>query len=319
VRRLAALLSFASACACASVIGFGTTSALAQTSSPTGAEAEGEAKAAMKRGLAAFARRDAETALAEYKKAERLVPDANVPHRYAAEALVELERYEEALQEYETYLRIKPDVSDAGEVQKRMENVRTRLDGTVDVHSSPSGASVFVDGSSSKAGVTPISGLKLRRGSHTILLQLSGKKDVVLSPVVRGGESLSLSASFGGASSEPSHDEGTTSTDGSKTLRTVGWVGLGAGAVVLAGAFVIDAFLLSSAFDTFEQKRSVDDPGAGDQLSRARTLQTMAIVGYAVGGALAVTGATLVLWPRKSNAPVKASASLGGVTLSGSF
>jgi tetratricopeptide (TPR) repeat protein len=104
-------------------------------------DVEGEAKAAMKRGMAAFARRDAEAALAEYKKAQKLVPDANLPHRYAAEALVELERYEEAVQEYETYLRIKPDVSDAAEVQKRMDHARARIDGMIDLSSSPPGAS----------------------------------------------------------------------------------------------------------------------------------------------------------------------------------
>src|SRR4051812_14273612 len=141
----------------------------------------------MKRGMAAFSRRDAEAALTEYKKAQRLVPDANLPHRYAAEALVELERYEEALREYEAYLRIKPDVSDAGEVRQRMDTVRAKLDAFVDITSSPAGASVFVDGSSTKAGVTPVTALRLRRGSHTIVAQLPGRQDVVLSPVVRSG------------------------------------------------------------------------------------------------------------------------------------
>src|SRR5687768_14588187 len=151
----------------------------------------------MKRGLAAFAKRDAETALAEYRKAETLVPDANLPHRYAAEALVELERYEEAIKEYEQYLAIKPDVSDAGEVRARIEGAREKIDGTINLTSSPAGADVFIDGAPQRAGVTPLAGLKVRRGQHTIVVRLAGK-DIVLTPSVKGGATMALAADFGG-------------------------------------------------------------------------------------------------------------------------
>jgi tetratricopeptide (TPR) repeat protein len=282
------------------------TNAFAQAPS----DAEAEAKAAMKRGIAAFARRDAETALAEYRKAERLVPDANVPHRYAAEALVELERYEDAIEEYETYLRIKPDVSDAAEVRKRMENARAKIDGTVDVRSTPAGAAVLVDGASAKAGDTPLTGLKLKQGSHTIVLRLPDRKDVVLSPVVRGGETLALEAHFSDASVREGH----------RSMRsTLGWVALGTGGAVLGAALVVDVFVLSSAFNTFEDKRRVDDPSAADALSHARHLQVAAVVGYAAGGVLAATGAVLLLWPGKTDAPVKAGVGLGGAVVSGRF
>lgn len=292
--------------------------AFAQTS-PSGDEAE--AKAAMKRGLAAFARRDVDTALAEYKKAQKLVPDANLPHRYAAEALVELDRYEEAIQEYETYLRIKPDVSDAAQIRQRMEIARSKIDGTLDLTSSPSGASVFVDGSSTKAGVTPVTGLKVKRGPHTLVFQLSGRKDVVLSSVVRGGEETSLTANFGDGPSSPSSTPRDTSRppEPSKAGSTLGWITLGVGGVLAGTALVVDLVVLPSAFDTFEDKRRHDDPTTGDSLSTVRRLQVGTIVGYAVGGALAATGIVLLLWPRKTDAPVKASVGLGGALLTGSF
>jgi tetratricopeptide (TPR) repeat protein len=274
-----------------------------------GDNAEVEAKAAMKRGINAFARHDAEAALAEYKKAEKLVPDANVPHRYAAEALVELDRYEEAIQEYETYLRIKPDVSDASEVRQRMESARAKIDGTVDVRSSPSGAAVFVDGSSTKAGTTPLTGLRLHQGSHTIVLSLPDRKDVVLSPLVRSGETVALAANFADRA-----EAGRPSR-----LKTVGWITLGAGAALFATAVVVDTLVLSSAFDTFEDKRRVDDPSASDALAHAKHLQVVTVVGYLAGGALAATGLALVLWPRKSDTTLKAGVSLGGATLSGTF
>jgi tetratricopeptide (TPR) repeat protein len=295
-----------------------TSSAFAQVS-PN--EAETEAKAAMKRGLAAFARRDAEAALAEYRKAQRLVPDANLPHRYAAEALVELERYEEAIQEYDTYLRIKPDVSDAAEIRRRMESARAKIDGTIELSSSPPGASVFVDGNATMAGITPLKGLKLRRGPHTIVLQLSGRRDVGLSPVVRGGEALALAANFAEplpAAAVP-HDAPPRPAETSKTRTTLGWIALGAGGAVLGAALVVDTVVLSSKLDAFEEKRRVDDPTAGEALSDAKSLQIGAIVGYAAGASLAATGLVLVLWPRTTTAPLKGSVGLRGAFLTGSF
>jgi tetratricopeptide (TPR) repeat protein len=280
-------------------IALATTQALAQGSSN---EAEAEAKAAMKRGMAAFSRRDPDAALAEYKKAQRLVPDANLPHRYAAEALVELERYDEALREYEAYLRIKPDVSDAGDVQKRMDLVRAKLEGLIDITSTPAGASLFVDGSSTKVGVTPMTALRLRRGSHTIVAQLPGRRDVVLSPVVRSGETLALTASFNDAAGTSDASPGP---EGSKGGRTLGWIALGAGGAVLGAALVVDLFMTASAFDTFEADRRRDDPAAGGALSRARHLQTTALAGYIAGGALVATGVVIVLWPRSKSASIQ--------------
>jgi tetratricopeptide (TPR) repeat protein len=283
-------------------------------------EAEIEAKGAMKRGMAAFARRDAETALAEYKKAQRLVPDANLPHRYAAEALVELERYEEAISEYETYLRIKPGVSDAAEIQKRIEAARAKIDGTIDVTSSPSGAEIFVDSSSTKAGITPLSGLRLRRGTHSIVARLAGRKDVTLSAVVHGGETLKFVANFAEESSRPTVVHEAAPAEASRPPRTLGWIALASGGVLLGGAAVLDTIVVPSKFDSFEDQRRRDDPAASGTLSDAHRLQVFSIVGYAAGGALAATGLVLLLWPTKSKAPpVKAGVGLGGAVFSGTF
>src|SRR5262249_25899549 len=157
---------------------------------------------------------------------------------------------------------------------------RAKIDGTIDLSSSPSGASVFVDGSSTKAGVTPLNGLKLRRGPHTIVLQLSGRKDVVLSPVVRSGEALALTANFADppSAAAPPHD-GTPPPNTSKTGVILGWIALGTGGAVLGTALVVDVFVLSSAFDTFEDKRRRDDPSAGEALSHAQSLQIGTLVG----------------------------------------
>jgi tetratricopeptide (TPR) repeat protein len=88
-------------------------------------EAIAEAQQAMERGIEARTRGELTLAVAEYRRAASLVPDANLPHRYAAEALVELGRREEAIASYETYLRIRPNVQDAPDVRARLTELRS--------------------------------------------------------------------------------------------------------------------------------------------------------------------------------------------------
>jgi tetratricopeptide (TPR) repeat protein len=271
---------------------------------------EDEARAAMRRGLAAFARRDAETALVEYKKAIALVPDANLPHRYAAEALTELERYEDAIAEYEKYLAIKPDVSDANDVRARIETVRRKISGSVALTSSPGGADVFVDDGPTRAGVTPIAKLELRRGPHKIVVKLAGRKDVVLTPTVKGGETLALACDF----AEPSASQLLREEPRSRPV--IGWIFLGAGATVLATSAILDATVLSSAYDDWNNKRKAGDPGALDKKHEVTTLQIAIGSGYIVGAVAAIVGGTILLWPRSSSrAGITITPTLGGISI----
>src|SRR5262249_10283078 len=113
---------------------------------PARADDKSEAREAVKRGLQAFSRGDAQAAIAEYELAQRIVPDANLPYRYSAEAYARLERWPEAIKNFERYLALKPDVSDADEVRARIEEIRSKhIDGTVRLSSDPTGADVFVD------------------------------------------------------------------------------------------------------------------------------------------------------------------------------
>jgi hypothetical protein len=310
VRRFAVLAIFVAVLGTSSIAGAGES------------DAEVEARAAMKRGLAAFAKRDAETALAEYRKAEALVPDANLPHRYAAEALVELERYEEAIKEYEQYLAIKPDVSDAGEVRGRIEAARDKIDGTINLTSSPAGADVFVDGASQRAGVTPLAALKLRRGQHSIVVRLPGRRDIVLSPTVKGGTTMALAADFGGLGAARVEDGPTEKPPPKKSSpRTVGWIVLGGGVTILAASFAVDAFVLSPLYDDFDRKRKEGDPTALDTKNDVTTLQTTLAIGYGVGAVATIAGAAIVLWPRSSpsSARMRIVPAIGGLSITGTF
>lgn len=288
---------------------------------PAAPSADDEARAAIKRGLAAYARHEPDNALAEFKRASELVPDANQPHRYAAEALVELERYEEAIDEYQRYLAIKPDVSDADEIKKRIEETRAKLTGTVTITSSPAGASVFVDNAASPAGTTPLAGLKLARGPHTLTVRLAGKKDVILSPVVRGGTNVALACDFTEPGSASKTPEAPPAPPPPKGKSPAGWIVLGAGAAIGLGTFAVDAFVLKPKVDDFDAQRNAGDPAALDTQSTIATTKTLLLIGYGVSIVTMIVGTTILLWPSKSSTAIAPALGPGhgGVSLTGRF
>lgn len=134
-----------------------------------------DAQAAMKRGVAAQQKAELEPALAEFQEAIRLVPEAPVPYRYAGETLEQLGRYQEAVTSYETYLRLRPESADAATVKERIDKIRReRLEGTVDIPCTPKGAEVLIDGAAAPAGTTPLKGVQLAVGKHSIFVRAPG-------------------------------------------------------------------------------------------------------------------------------------------------
>lgn len=262
----------------------------------------------MKRGLAAFARRDAEEALTEFRHAQNLVPDANMPYRYAAEALVELDRFEEAIAEYEIYLRIKPDVSDANDVRTRIATIRAKLDGYVNLTSSPAGADVFVDNGTQRVGVTPIVGLRLRRGPHRIVVRLRSR-EVILTPVIAGGTTSSLAADF--ATNEPAPPpavaiapEPPAPAPKPESRPLLGWILLGSGLGVVVGSVAVDVFALRPAYEDFDRKRKAGDPTAIDDKDSVTTMQDALAVTYGVGALAALVGGGILLFAPRSRVAV---------------
>ncbi len=154
---------------------------------------EGEARKAMARGVAALAAGDASNALVEFQAAQKLVPNAPVPYRYAGRALEALGRWTEAIDSYHTYLRIRPLSKDASELRKRIESIRLRhLEGVVDVICSPEGVPILVDDGDQSVGVTPLRGLHLTKGAHRLTLRASGYVSKVLSVTVSAGATVQL-------------------------------------------------------------------------------------------------------------------------------
>ena len=83
--------------------------ALLLVAHPIAAADENSARDAVRRGMAAFARGDAQAALLEYEAAKQLAPDANAPYLFAAEALAALGRWPDVVANLEEYLRKNPN------------------------------------------------------------------------------------------------------------------------------------------------------------------------------------------------------------------
>ena len=221
-------------------------------SGPPSAAAQADAQRAMEKGLEAKQKGNVAEALAQYQKASLLVPEANLPHRFAGDALVALERWDEAVTEYETYLRIKPGVQDGAALRKRIDEIRMQhIEGTLDVECTPEGASVFVDDAKKPAGVTPLRGLRLHAGPHRVRLEADGYRPGTWTNPINAGSSRTLQCSLDRTSAPAGATAAVPAADKpgapGKSHGVLGswwfWTGVG---VVVAGATVTAVALASS-------------------------------------------------------------------------
>lgn len=278
---------------------------------------EDEAREAVKRGFAAFARGDAEAALVEYQRAEQLVPEANLPYRYAAEALVKLGRTEEAIASLEKYLALKPDVSDATATRALIDTLRASLPSklTLECSSGVGEITVRVDGAAAAKYACPAE-LQLPGGEHNLNVHAEGKRDALLKITASPGADVHLAVAFEDPLPVAAPAPASASSDGgsksghdppSRPLRTLGFVSLGVGAAALATAMVVDFALLGPAIDDFHAAVDRGDKTASDKRATVQTFRAVSIVGYAAAAALAATGGVLLL-VSPSSAPASASA-----------
>lgn len=222
---------------------------------PAGRAIQEQARTEMKAGVSAAEAGEHESALGHFKKAIELVPEANLPHRYAARSLEALARWDEAIAEHEEYLRVKPDVSDAGTVRDRIEEIRrTRLFGFVKLACQPAASQVRVDG---KDVVLPESGeLRLPRGTHRLQIRAPGHDPLTLDVAVGSGMTTTPECNLAPTTTPvlppPSHSApslATHPTPESPHDRPTPWYGRWytwtAASVVVVGA-VVTAFVIGS-------------------------------------------------------------------------
>lgn len=277
---------------------------------PALADDEDEARAAMRRGVAAVARGEAELALVEYETAKRLVPEANVPYRYAADALAMLGRWEEAVANLEGYLAKNPDVSDAADVKARVAKIRAEhFPARLRVDVSAPDAEVIVDGARVVAPPAEDGGqagaITLSPGKHRVEVRapgwspesrevdLVGERETTLAFVLVAAQRTAPAVDARASTHTPR-------TDGGRTMRKAGWVTLGVSAALVATAFVLDVAALGPAASDYRSAADRGDSSARALRDDALSLRTGTAITYGAGFTLAAAGAVLLLLAPRS-------------------
>lgn len=120
------------------------------TFGPAGAQPQPDdqqrAEQAMQRGIDASSRGDYEAALAAFREAAQLAPDANAPHKFAGETLEALDRWIEAIAEYRHYVEINPDAKGVAEIRRRIERIESMRIGVIEIRCSPLETAIELDG-----------------------------------------------------------------------------------------------------------------------------------------------------------------------------
>ena len=249
------------------------------------------------RGVAAFGRGRAEAALVEYEAAKSLAPNANAPYRYAAQALVSLGRYPEAVESLEAYLRKNPSVSDAAEVREKIAKLKAdffpaRLRVDVDAPN----AVVRVDGEPKGAP----GALEVAPGKHRVEVRAPGRASAAQDVVLVGDRDASLSFTLKiEETAQPVASPPATRTRA--PWQTLGWVGVGVGGATLAAAVILDVAVLGPKVDDYTAAAARGDVGARGLRDSASALQTATLVTYVAGGVIAAGGAALVLFAPKES------------------
>lgn len=266
---------------------------------PARAGNDDDARTAMRRGVAALARGDAEAALSQYEEAKRLAPGANAPYLYAAEALTRLERWPAVVENLEGYLAKNPDVSDAHEVRARIRKIRAEhFPGRVRVTTEPADATVFIDG----MGRGHPSTFELPPGSHRFEARAASHESAAKDVMVVGDSDAEVafvlleSVSPIKPGTLPVRDRTTPPPSSASPLRTLGWITAGVGAVTLLGSFILDVGALGPTIADYRSAAADHNLDARALYDDVQTFRVIVITGYVVGAALAVGGAALGLF-----------------------
>ncbi len=265
--------------------------------------AEAEAGNAMRRGMRAFDRGDMEAALSEFRSAQSLVPSANRPYRESGAALERLGRYEESIAAYEHYLALNPLVNDGDLVRSRVAEIRkNQLEAELDVVSEPAGGAISLDGKPS--GTSPAHLEHLSAGKHLVSLRLEGfgetQREVSLTAGSKAVVRFVLPQATVGERKPldpPPSTVKPTRASGGNSRKTAGLVVGATGLAIVGASLVVDLTILNGKWSDFESARKAGRDDAAGLLSSARAWQTGLTIGYVSGAVVALTGATIFLWP----------------------
>jgi tetratricopeptide (TPR) repeat protein len=262
------------------------------------ADDEEEARAAMRRGVAAFGRGEAEAALGEYETAKRLAPRANAPYRYAAEALLSLGRYEQAVQNLEAYLAKSPGVSDASEVKEKIAKIKAEhYPAKLRVKTETPDATVRVDDEPKG----PPGTIELPPGKHRVEVRAPGHLAATQDVTLVGEQEKEVVFTLEPQPPErppaepPPYRMPVEPPESRSPWRTVGWIGVGVGAATIVTSAVLDVAVLGPKIGDYRAAADREDVRARDLHDEASSLRTGVLVGYVAGAVVAAGGAALVV------------------------
>jgi len=291
----------------------------------TDAGKRAEGKARYEHGADAYAAGRFKDAIDLFLQADALAPSVALSFNIAR-AYEKIGDDASSLQWFRDFRRRAPDAKNGPEVDERIHALEGALAKKgvqqVTVLSRPLGATVIVD--EQPVGVTPFTG-QFAPGVHRVVLSLRGYADseqklelpadraqLLEVPLVPASQRVAAPGSAVDAS--PSAGARGPGPNGSKPPAAGAkfgiwpWLGLGAGAAVLGGSL---GFELSRRSAENDAKHEPTQIGYKDKLDREQSRQTTARVLGAVGGALVVTGGTLLVIQLSSKAPTDGTARVG--------
>ena len=297
-------------------------------SSEAGKRAEGKVR--YERGAAAYSSGRFKDAIDLFLQADALAPSAALSFNIAR-AYEKIGDDASSLQWYRDFRRRDPAAKNGADVDERIRALEAALASKgvqqLTVLSRPLGATVIVD--EQPVGVTPYTG-QLAPGPHKVVLSLRGYADSEHKlelpadraqeldiPLVPGGATAAPTpVGVPGTPAAPAGGPPVAATPAPKPASKpqfgiLPWVGLGAGVAALGGSLGFELARRSAEKAAHSDDVQITYKAERD---RAESRQTTARVLAVVGGALAVTGGTLLviqLSSRDSSADTSARLNLG--------
>src|SRR5262249_54369650 len=163
-------------------------------------------------------------------------------YRFAAEALVSLGRWREAVTSLEAYLEKNPNVSDAADVRERISKIRAEhYPAQLHIVVNAQSATVSVDGELKG----PAADLDLSPRSHRVDVTARGWKTATQEVSLEGDRATTVVFTLTAEAAEtPSLPPPEPPKEVAPPWKTIGWIGVGVGAAVLVTTAIIDAAVL---------------------------------------------------------------------------
>ncbi len=296
-----------------SLISLGAPHASAQAPAVDPTSVEGkrvEGKARYERGVEAYSAGRYKDAIDLFLQADALAPSAALSFNIAR-AYEKIGDDAACLQWYRDFRRRAPDAKNGPEVDQRIHALEGVLAKKgvqqVTILSRPLGATVIVD--EQPVGVTPYTG-QLAPGPHRVALSLRGYADSAQKLELAADRAQDLEVTLVPAAERPAQPTGTEPStlvgqgpvapaSSGPADRPAGakfgiwpWIGMGTGAAALVGGL---GFELARRRTEKDADADLTQVGFKQKLDREHSQQTTARVLATVGGALLVTGATLLV------------------------